>query len=135
LTWAFLQTPWGWLAAQLAAAGALYLFGYRRRFGRISELPAPERASPLELIDARAGFLQAADARGPAAELIAQNLAQNLAAARGRSFDAARFGGASAPLARVRNLTGKAARGEKLTDPELVEIGRIAGQMEQGSLR
>ncbi len=139
LTWAFLQTPWGWCALQLAAAGALYLFGYRRRFGRISELSAPERASPLELIDARAGFFQAAAAKGLAAELIAQNLAQNLAAARGKSFDIARLsrdgGDSAAPLARVRHLSGKAARGEKLTDPEFVEIGRIAGQIQQGLLR
>ncbi len=135
LTRAFLQTPWGWAVAELAAAGALYLFGYRRRFGRISEPPPAARASPLELIDARAGFLQTAAAKGLAAELIAQNLAHNLAAARGRAVAGARPGDAAEPLARVRNLSAKAARGEKLTDLELVEIGRIAGRMEQGSLR
>ncbi|MGH7815950.1 MAG: DUF4350 domain-containing protein, partial [Candidatus Binatia bacterium] len=39
LAWAFSKTPWGWCLWQIAAAGLLYIFVYRRRFGRISEPP------------------------------------------------------------------------------------------------
>jgi len=145
LTWAFVKTPWGWGAVQLAVAGLFYVFGYRRRFGRISEPAAAERRSPLELVDARAGLFQAAAAQGLAVESIVQNLAQDLAQAYGKSLeitnlgckpDASNEGSHSAgPLARLGDLSAKAARGQKLTDPEFVEIGRIAGQIQQGSLR
>src|SRR5207253_10848109 len=44
----------------------------------------PICSSPLELIEARAGVFQAAAARALAAELIVQNLAQDLAQAYGK---------------------------------------------------
>src|SRR6185369_12130042 len=64
LTRAFFMTPWGWSVLQVVFAGCLYIFVYRRRFGRIKELPSPNRASPLELVHARAGVLQVAAAQG-----------------------------------------------------------------------
>src|SRR5262245_2527768 len=87
LTRAFLMTPWGWCVLQLAAAGLLYIFAYRRRFGRISEQAPANRSSSLELIDARAGVFQAAAARKLAAELIIQNLFQTLTKFQGKSLD------------------------------------------------
>ncbi len=142
LTWAFLQTPWGWFVAQLIAAGLLYVFGYRRRFGRVFEPPAPQRASPLELVDARAGLFQAAAAQKLAVELICQNLSQELGRVHNKSVELSRLThslevlnktGRPADLStRLKVLSSKTARGEKLTAREFVEVGRVAGQILQG---
>ncbi|HWP57100.1 MAG TPA: DUF4350 domain-containing protein [Candidatus Acidoferrales bacterium] len=136
LTWAFLQTPWGWCAAQVIAAGLFYVFGYRRRFGRVSEPPPPARASPLELLEARARLFEAAEAQGLAADLIVQGLTRDLAAAYGRPVDLLNFGRNLAGLDRtgrllasLQELLAKRARGEKLTDGEFVALGRLAGQI------
>ena len=144
LTWVFLKTPWGWCVLQVIAAGLLYLFGYRRRFGRVSEPPAPARSSPLELIEARAGVFQAAAARALAAELIVQNLAQDLAQAYGKPvniFDLnhqpeamSKSDGAAKQLGALRALCAKATRGETLTDQEFVDVGRMAGEIAQKPL-
>jgi hypothetical protein len=97
----------------------------------------------LELIDARAGLFRAAAAKGMAAELIWQNLCQDLAKAYGKPVDlptlshrleaAAKTGGSAKLFTRLRVLSSKAAQGEKLTDQEFIEFGRIAGQILQGS--
>jgi hypothetical protein len=145
LTWAFLQTSWGWCVLQLAAGGLLYLFVYRRRFGSIADLPDPSRASPLELIEARAGFFQAARAKALAVELMVHNLSEELANTYGKSVDLAfvsrkpeSSGQPGVPanlIGRLSDLSAKSARGEKLTDLEFVEVGRITGQIVQGTLR
>jgi hypothetical protein len=142
LTWAFMKTPWGWCVLQIAAAGLLYAFGYRRRFGRISEPPPSERSSPLELVEARAGVFQAAAAQNLATEMIVQNLSQELARAYDKPVNISDLnqqpqGAIKSALsaerrAIFRDLSGKAARGEKLTDREFIEVGRIAGEMTQG---
>jgi hypothetical protein len=144
LTWAFLKTPWGWSVLQLAAAGLLYVFGYRRRFGRISEPLAPQRSSPLELVEARGGVFQTAAAQGLAAELIVQNLSQDLAKAYGKPVDMsdlshrlAAMDQSSVSAKRLTTLcalSGRAARGEKLSDQEFVEMGRVAGEIVQGPM-
>ncbi len=140
LAWAFLKTPWGWVLLQVAAAGLLYVFGYRRRFGRISE-PLPQaRTSPLELVEARASLFQAAEARELAASLIVQNLSRQLAEVDGSAAGigkpaGGKIGQAAEPVMRLRELSTKAAHGTRLTDDEFVELGRIAGEIEQGSLR
>ena len=85
LSRAFLMTPWGWCVLQVAAAGMLYLFAYRRRFGRIREPPPANRASPLELLDARAGVFQAAAAQTLSAELIVQQLCQSVTRSQGKT--------------------------------------------------
>lgn len=144
LAWAFLKTPWGWVLLQVAAAGLLYVFGYRRRFGRISEPPPPTRTSALELVEARAILFQAAEARELAVSLIVQNLSRELGEVDGKPVDIGRLaeklpasdktGAPAGALIRLGNLSAKAARGARLTDDEFVELGRIAGQMRQGSL-
>jgi len=142
LIWAFLMTPWGWSVLQLSAAALLYLFVYRRRFGRISEPPQPSRASPLELVNARAGFLQAAAAQGLATELIVQDLCRNLTPRRRKISDGADFtaelaslptGGGTAQLATLRALLKKTQTGERLSDRELIEFGAAAGDLVKGS--
>jgi len=142
LTWPFLQTPWGWCVLQIIAAGLLYVFGYRRRFGRISEPPLPARASALELLDARAGFFQTAAAQGLAVELIVQNLSQELAKAYGKPVDVSavsqnlealdKTNRSTKLFTSLRLLSAKAARGERLSDKEFVEVGRVAGEILQG---
>jgi hypothetical protein len=139
LTRAFFTTPWGWCVLQLVAAGLLYVFVYRRRFGRIRELPAPKRASPLELVEARAGVFQVAAAQGLAADLIVQHLSQNLGKAHGKTIDSGNLGqelqnltgghGANAPAAALHALFAKVRAGERLSDSQFVELGRAAGEI------
>lgn len=139
LTRAFFATPWGWCVLQVVAAGLLYVFAYRRRFGRIRELPAPNRASPLELVKARAGVLQVAAAQGLAADLIVQHLSQNLGKAPSKTLDGGNLGeelqnltgrrGANAPTAALHALLAKVRAGERLSDPQFVALGRAAGEI------
>jgi hypothetical protein len=138
LTWSFLRTPWGWCALQLLAAGLLYVFGYRRRFGRLFDPPPPARGSPLELVDARAGLLRAANAQGLAVELICRSVAQERSQARRRPAIGSARGrkpasaGAAGLPPRLEALAAKSARGERLTEREFIEAGRIAGQITEG---
>ena len=142
LAWAFSQTPWGWCLWQIAAAGLLYLFVYRRRFGRISEPPTFERSSPLDLVDARAGIFRAAGAQRLATQLMLQNLSQGLSQAHGRTIDVTRLStragnrmaGQISPqiLAQLQALAAKSERGEKLSEREFVEVGRLAGELSKG---
>lgn len=139
---AFLMTPWGWSVLQIAAAGLLYAFAYRRRFGRIFEAPIPERASPLELVNARGGFLQAAAAQGLAAELIVQELCRNLSKGRRKLAEGANLtdelatlvsaGDAATQAATLRALLVKTKNGERLTDRELTDLGAAAGNLVKG---
>jgi hypothetical protein len=142
LTRAFLTTSWGWCVLQIAAAGLLYAFAYRRRFGRISEAPATDRASSLELVEARAGLLQTAAARGLAAELIVQNLCQDLTMAHGKAVDianlshelerAGKIRGAPIQTAALQALLTKIQNGASLNDQEFIEVGQIAGEIFRG---
>ena len=140
---AFLATPWGWMVLQLAAAGLLYVFVYRRRFGRIMEAPLPARASPLERVNARGGFLQAAAAQGLAVQLIVGELTRNLTKGR-RKISAstdlvdtletwAPAGDAKPRVAALRALLAKTQNGEQLTDSEFIELGAAAGDLIKGS--
>ena len=142
LTRVFFATPWGWCVLQIAAAGLLYAFAYRRRFGRISEPPMVDRASSMELIEGRAGLLQAAAARGLAAEAIVQNLCQELTRAHGKSVDLANLNHELERLAKSRGgtlqatalqpLLAKIQQGTSLNDQELTKLGRIAGEILRG---
>ena len=142
LTGAFLMTPWGWCVLQIVFAGCLYIFVYRRRFGRIKEPPSPDRASPLELVHARAGVLQVAAAQGLAADLIVQHLCQYLGKAHSKPIDAGDLGrqlenlakshGAAAPLTALRELFAKVKSGARLSDREFIELGRTAGEILKG---
>lgn len=139
LTQAFFMTPWGWSVLQIIVAGFLFVFAYRRRFGRIREMPAAARASPVELVEARAGVLQAAEAQALAADLIVQHLCQNLGKSHGKTVDSGNLNrelatlagirGAAAPAAALQNLFGKLRRGERLSGREFVELGQSAGEI------
>jgi uncharacterized protein DUF4350 len=139
LTSAFLITPWGWVLLQVAAAGLLYIFAYRRRFGRIKEPITPKRTSPMELVEARAGVLQAAGAQGLATELIVQHLCTHLTKAHSKIVDTTNLGqqlenvvksrGAACPAAALRALFAKVQNGERLSDKEFIELGRTAGEV------
>jgi hypothetical protein len=138
----FLATPWGWVLLQIAAAGLLYAFFCRRRFGRIREPLAVERSSPIELIAARAGIFRAAAAQRLAADLIVQHLCQSLVRARSRLVDANRLEqeldtalrragqeddrGLRQQFARIRN-------GERLSDREFIDLGKAAGEIVEGT--
>jgi hypothetical protein len=74
----FLATPWGFATLQAAAAGVLFMFGTKRRFGRPIEAVAQERSSPVDVIDARGELFRAAQARMLSLQLIHWNLSQNL---------------------------------------------------------
>lgn len=142
LTYAFLMTPWGWCFLQLVAAGLLYAFVYRRRFGRIKEPLLPHRASPLELVEARAGVLRVAAAQGLAADLIVQHLCANLGKAHSKTADIANLSrelerlaksrGAAAPATALHALFARVQKGERLSDREFVELGRTAGEIIRG---
>ncbi|MGH7793808.1 MAG: DUF4350 domain-containing protein [Candidatus Binatia bacterium] len=140
LTAAFLMTPWGWCVLQIAVAGLLYIFAYRRRFGRIRESPAPDRTSPLDLLDARAGVLQAAAAQGLAADLIVQHLCHNLTRTRSKNVDPANLNQefanlaktSAAPAAALQGLLKKVKNGERLSEREMIELGRSAGETFKG---
>jgi hypothetical protein len=142
LVWAFSKTPWGWCLWQIAAAGLLYIFVYRRRFGRVYEPPTFERSSSLDLVDARAGILRAAGAQRLATQLMVQNLSHELSQAHGRTIDvtslSAQAGKRTATqispesLAELQALAAKSERGEKLSEREFIEIGRLAGELSKG---
>ena len=143
LTHAFLMTPWGWCVLQVAAAALLFVFAYRRRFGRIKEPPLPNRASPLELVEARAGVLRVAAAQKLAADLIMQHLWTQLGKARGRSADGgnleleleklAKSGDTASPAVALHALFAKIQRNERLTDRQFIELGRAAGEIVKGT--
>ena len=142
LTRAFFLTPWGWCVLQIVVAGLLYIFGYRRRFGRIREMARPDRASPLELVEARAGVFQAAAAQTLAANLILQHLCQTLGKARGKTVDSndlshelknlSRNRGVAAPVITLQTLLAKLQNGARLSDREFVDLGRTAGEIIKG---
>ena len=140
LTAAFLMTPWGWCILQIAAAGLLYIFAYRRRFGRIRESPVPDRRSALDLLDARAGVLQAAAAQGLAADLIVQHLCYCLTRTRSKNVDPANLNQemanlaktGAAPAAALQALFKKVKNGERLSEREFVDFGRSAGETIKG---
>jgi len=145
LAWAFTKTPWGWCLWQIAAAGLLYIFVYRRRFGRVSEPPTFERSSPLDLVDARAGIFRAAGARRLATQLMVQNLSQELSQAHGRPIDVTRLSAQAGKrlatqispknLIDLQALAAKAERGENLSEREFIEVGRLAGELSKGRKR
>ena len=135
---AFFQTPWGWCVLQLALAGLLYVFGYRRRFGRVREPLTIARSSPLELIGARAGVFQTARAQRLAADLIVQHLCQDLGFARGKLVDSTRLEEELENVLRrsetgsdheLRELFGKVRSNQELTEREFVQLGTAAGEI------
>ena len=144
----FLVSPWGLVCLQLGLAGAVYLFGYKRRFGRPVDPLPPERTSPLETIEALGGLFEAADAKRFSARAIHQYLSIQLSAVlrrpadltdpAGRQHLAKRIGVSEMDLkAYAKGVEGIIA-GRRSSDAELIEIGRQAaniGSLNHGTSR
>lgn len=81
------SSPWGFLCLQLSLAGAIYLFGTKRRFGKIVEEVPPDRTSPIEAAEALGGLFQTAQARTLAARSIHQYLNMELSRLIGHRVD------------------------------------------------
>ncbi len=84
---AFLMTPWGFACLQLALAGAVYILGARRRFGRPIDPMPPERTSALETVDALGALFEAAQARRFSARAMHQYVSARLSATLSRPID------------------------------------------------
>jgi hypothetical protein len=69
---AFLGTFWGAAFLQIGLAAALYLLAHVRHFGPARDLPRERVQDPLERIRGIGAFLQAAEARDFAAQVISQ---------------------------------------------------------------
>lgn len=81
------SSPWGFLCLQLALAGGVYVFGCKRRFGKIIEEIPAERTSPIEAAEALGGLLQTAQARVLSARSIQQYLSVELSKLIGHRVD------------------------------------------------
>ena len=137
----FLGTPWGWVCAQVALAGLLYVFGTLRRFGRAYD-PLPESfGSPVDLLEARRGLFATARARRLAAEMMHQHLQYRLGKHVGYTMNLAdptthhrllRMAPALAQhveqyLPRVQD----ALDGDTISDRELIEMGQFAARIQK----
>jgi hypothetical protein len=83
----FLSSPWGFLCMQLALAGAIYIFGCKRRFGKIVEEVPVERTSPIEAAEALGGLFQTAQAQVLSVRSIHQHLNMELSTLLGHRVD------------------------------------------------
>ncbi len=139
-----MTTPWGWMLATALAAGALYVFGCRRRFGRIVEPTSPSRQDPMRTVDARAGLFRVAGARDMAVDLFCGNLEHEMGLALGRPVDLAellreRRADPSARqergLERLIALREAARVGGRIGESAVVEAARLAGSIHEESKR
>ncbi len=138
----FLVSPWGLVCLQLGLAGAVYIFGYKRRFGRPVDPLPPERTSALETVEALGGLFEVADARRFSARAIHQYLSARLSGAMRRPFDlmdpavrqhlAKRIGVCDTDLEAYAEGVEGIIAGRRNSDADLVEIGRQAAKI--GSL-
>jgi hypothetical protein len=81
------SSAWGFLCLQIALAGAIYIFGYKRRFGKIVEEIPADRTSPIEAAEALGGLFQTAQARVLSARSIYQYLNMELTRLIGHRVD------------------------------------------------
>jgi hypothetical protein len=140
LTWALARTPWGWCALQLLLAGLLYVL-YRKRMGRVLELPVSGPRRVLDLIRARAGLFQAAAAQPLAADLIVQQLCFQMGGQQRRSEELLEFcrqqqrRHAAGTLADAFQKLEAAYRlclfAKSRKDEALAELGRVAGHIQK----
>ncbi len=135
----FLVSPWGLVCLQLGLAGAVYLLGYKRRFGRPVDPLPPERTSPLETIEALGGLFEAADAKRFSARAIHQYLSARLSGVLKRPADlmdpagrqrlAKRIGVSETDLKSYADGVDGIIAGRLVSDAELIEIGRQAANI------
>ena len=132
----FATTPWGLVCLQLALAGAVYIVGCRRRFGRpLEELPL-ERTDPMETVQAIGGLFEASQARALSARTIHQHLNAYVSAILGYRIDLANAqtrerlanpaGIAKADLDAYAEAVKGAVDGQRASDADLVRVGREA---------
>jgi hypothetical protein len=81
------SSPWGFLSLQIALSGAVYIFGCKRRFGKIVEEGPSDRTSPIEAAEALGGLFQTAQARVLSARSIHQYLNMELSRLIGHRVD------------------------------------------------
>jgi hypothetical protein len=132
----FLLSPWGMVCLQLGVAGLVYLFGYRRRFGRpIEELPI-ERTSPVEAVEALGGLFETARAGALSVRTIHQYLNLYLTSLFGYSIDlsnpaireriASRSAVNRSELESYAEAVKHAIEGENTSDAEFIRIAHQA---------
>lgn len=136
LTGMFLVSPWGFAGLQLALAGLIYVFGYKRRFGKPAEETPIERTSPIETVQALAGLFQSAEADVLAVRSMHQHLNTQISSVLGRHIDlsderareqvAHRVASGRAGLESYVREVDKAMSGERITDIQMVDIARAA---------
>ncbi len=141
---ALMATPWGWMLATAMAAGALYVFGCRRRFGRIVEPATPSRQDPMQTVDARAGLFRTAGARDMAVDLFCVDLEHGMGLALGRPVDLAELlrehranpsARTERGLERLIALREAARQGRRVGEREVVEAARLAGSIQEEAAR
>ena len=130
------RSPWGFVCLQLGLAGAIYIVGCKRRFGRIVEELPVERTSPIEATEALGGLLQTAQARVLSARAIHQYLNMRLSIFLGHRVDlsnpesreriARRSRMDKASLDAYAESVAKALQSPADKDAELVQIARTA---------
>lgn len=139
-----MTTPWGWTLATAMAAGALYVFGCRRRFGRIVEPSTPSRQDPMQTVDARAGLFRVAGVRDMAVDLFCGDLEHEMGLALGRPVDLAELlrEQRAAPSAQTERglrtliaLREEARQGRPIGESEILEAARLAGGIHKESTR
>ncbi|HNQ88865.1 MAG TPA: DUF4350 domain-containing protein [Verrucomicrobiota bacterium] len=141
LTLGFLSTPWGWMVLQGLAAGGGYALLYRRRMGRVTEPPPPSLQRASNLIDARAGLLEAAHAQSLAAECVVQHLGHQLGSRGGTATDWAEFFRQAAARANDPDRQRRFAelvrcyeacrRGGPEAEAALAPLCRVTGEIQQ----
>jgi hypothetical protein len=132
-------SPWGFLCLQLGLAGAIYIVGCNRRFGKIIEEPPVERTSPIEAAEALGGLFQTAQARVLSTRAIHQYLNMRLSVFLGHRVDlsnpesreriARRSGMDRARLDAYAQTVAGALEKPADKDAELVQIARSAANI------
>ena len=137
----FLQTPWGWVCAQLVLAGACYVFGPLRRFGRVADPPPLPRHDPLEMLAARGSLFASAKAKRLVVELIHQHLQYRLSKSMGYTISlddastrvrlAAKTTALAAHLECYGPRVERALHDLEISERECLHIGQLAAHIAQ----
>jgi hypothetical protein len=129
----FLVTPWGLAVLQMALAGAVYILGYRKRFGRPTDLRQEPRTSRVETVEALGALFRAAEARELSVKVMDQYLTASLSSDLGYRVDLSdpgirkRMGESVAgDIEAYSRAVGEVLGGRRPEDAEFVRIGQMA---------